>query len=292
MALHLGLIFGLVWHLRATPPPAAKEPQAARLIYTLSSQEQPDRPLPPAPSLRVESHPVAEAAPLLVKTPAPVSPQEIKPAAPAPSFALKDHAQADVRLDADPVGDSGPVQNKNSVVFVLDISGSMYEAYAGSTRLAVARALIRQRIESLQEGTPFAEVVYGETSCRSGSLVRAKASTRATAERFIDQDEACGGGTNLPGGFAAAQDLHPSSIFLVTDGDLNMTGAELLPKASRILGAPGACPALTIVAIAPRPHTDARRLLHALAEQQGGTYQLQPADGGAVLPQTSWAKTP
>jgi hypothetical protein len=167
-------------------------------------------------------------------------------------------------------GNGGPHLN-GGVVFLLDISGSMYEAYAGHTRLALARKLLVQQIEALPDGTPFAVAMYGETTRRSGLLVRATPGTRTAAEQYLMQDFDCGGGTNLPAGFDTAEELRPSSIVLVSDGDLNMSDHVLLRETRRILGKPG--PQLSVFGIAPRGGTDDAQQLEEIARQQAGSYQ-------------------
>jgi hypothetical protein len=186
------------------------------------------------------------------------------------------------------------VDARNGIVFILDISGSMYEPYSGTTRLALARELLAQRIRDLKEGTPFALAVYGVVARTSGPLVPANDATRDAAIRFVAQEYDCGGGTNLPAGLSAVSELHAGALLLVTDGDLNMTPSEILPKTAEILGPAGRSPLLTVVGIGPRPGTNASRLLHDLAEQQGGTYQAE--EGGnltaSLLPQNSETATP
>ena len=93
------------------------------------------------------------------------------------------------------------------MVFILDVSGSMYEPYAGSTRLAYARQVLSERIQALKDGTPFAITLYAERTRTSGPLVAANNATRDAAVRFIMQDVDCGGGTNLPLGFSSAQKI-------------------------------------------------------------------------------------
>jgi hypothetical protein len=138
------------------------------------------------------------------------------------------------------------------VVFILDISGSMYEPYAGSTRLAFARQTLSRQIRALKDGTPFAVTLYALRARNSGPLVAANDATREAAVRFIMRDVDCGGGTNLPAGLASAQQLHPGALVLATDGDLNISAFRLAARASDILGPQGHGPGLTIVGIAPR----------------------------------------
>ena len=162
---------------------------------------------------------------------------------------------------------------RDGVVFILDVSGSMYEPYGDTTRLAAGREVLNQQIRELKDGTAFALVVYGETAECSGPLVPANETTRDDAMRFLKQEFDCGGGTNLPAGLTLAGQLQMGSIVLVTDGDLNMDSSQLLPRALKILGRAGACPALTVLAIGPRPHTEAEHLLHELVQQQRGMYE-------------------
>ena len=152
----------------------------------------------------------------------------------------------------------------------------MYEPYAGSTRLALARRILAQKIAALPDGAPFAVVVYGERTLRSGPLARANDSTRHYAIDFLNHDYDCGGGTDLPAGLATAQELHPGKMLVVTDGDLNMNGPEVLSKTFRVLGAKNISPSLEIIGLAPRAHTDATRLLQSIASQQGGTLPDRP----------------
>ena len=213
-------------------------------------------PMPP----HVEETPVAKAVlPALAKTEAnpnaqlpPPSPDAVLAPVPAP------------RLD----GTKG-------VVFILDISGSMYEPYAGTTRLAFARQELNRRVQALPDGTPFAVVLYAKTACASGPLVEANAATREAAVRFIMRDVNCNGGTNLPAGLAAARALNTGALVLVTDGDLNISCTELMLQAQKILGEAGTCPSMLILGIAPRTDTTAEHLLQDLAGLERGTYTFE-----------------
>jgi hypothetical protein len=169
-----------------------------------------------------------------------------------------------------------PLNSHEGVVFLLDVSGSMYEPYAGSTRLMMAREELAGQIRSLKNGAPFAVTVYAQSAHNSGPLVAAGDATREAAVRFIMQDFDCGGGTNLPAGLSSAQELHPGHIVLASDGDLNANENDLLADAHRILGTPGHGPALSIMAIWPRSSTNAEQLLQGLADQQNGSCAVEP----------------
>jgi Mg-chelatase subunit ChlD len=175
------------------------------------------------------------------------------------------------------------LNSREGIVFVLDVSGSMYEPYAGSTRLMLARQELARQIRSLKDGTPFAITIYAQTAHNSGPLVAASGATREAAIHLIMEDFDCGGGTNLPAGFASAQELHAGRIVLVSDGDLNMNQADLLANTRRLLGVPGQCPTLSVIAISPRSTTDAERLLQGIADQQNGSYSVEQADHKTAL---------
>ncbi len=160
----------------------------------------------------------------------------------------------------------------DGIVFILDISGSMYEACAGSTRLAMAREVLTQHIRGLKDGTPFAITVYSKTAKNSGPLVAASNATREAAVRFINEDIDCGGGTDLPAGLASAMELGVGHLILVSDGDLNMSLADLTAKARDILNPADHGPSLTVIGISPRSNTDDQALLKSMAKLTGGSY--------------------
>jgi hypothetical protein len=167
----------------------------------------------------------------------------------------------------------------------------MFEPYNGATRLVFARQVLGRYISALKDGTPFAIVLYGERAQPSGPLVAANSTTRDAALRFIAKDFDCGGGTNLPAGFAAAKALHTGSMVLATDGDLNTTWTQLMADSRAILGSKGHCPALSIIGISPRPYVEDGPLLQGLADREGGTYQAEEFQTDGALVTSAPAKT-
>ncbi len=251
----------------ATPALPAKPPVIAKLAASPSATMSQSAPLP------------VPVQPLVVKA------LEATPQPPA--LALEANPNAHLHaLPPDAVLSPSPAPNLTSadgVIFVLDISGSMYEPYAGSNRLAFAREALSRRILALKDGTPFAITIYALRACNSGPLVAANVATRTAAVRFVMRDVDCGGGTNLPAGLKAAEQLRPGALVVVTDGDLNISAMNLASQARSILGPEGHCPDLTVVGIAPRSQACAERLLQGFADQQGGTYYGEQAEGAAEL---------
>ena len=278
-ALHVGLaasvaIFDYHFHLASVP---ASTPQKAANLVLIPSNQVP---------ARWKLAPIQKALPVLAQSP--VNHNRVGITKPA-AVALAASPISNIRaLSPESVLCPSPAPQLNpsgGVVFLLDISGSMYEPYAGSTRLAFAREALARRIRALADGTPFAITVYGERAQNSGPLVAASNATREAAIRYINEEFDCSGGTNLPAGFASAQTLHPGRLVLATDGDLNISLTELLGNTASILGVDGQEPALSVVGISPRAGTDAERQLHALADQEGGSYvEEAPADGSNNSP--------
>jgi Mg-chelatase subunit ChlD len=204
-----------------------------------------------------------------------------------PTVALEANPNADLQaLPPEAILSPSPAPHLNghdAVVFILDVSGSMYEPYAGSTRLAFARETLCRRISALKNGAPFAVTLYAERARNSGPLVAASAATREAARRFVMEDVDCGGGTNLPEGLASARQLDPGRLVVVTDGDLNMNLPELLTKSRAILGPAGHGPALTVIGIDPRARSGDEEVLKSIADQQGGAYLREHVASSAEL---------
>jgi hypothetical protein len=263
LALHLGLGAGIAvsyFYGVAKPGGATLETSSKTEAMMLVTAQEKKTSLParePPPSTRT----VASTSPAAL----PVLPQVVIPkSATSAPVAMEINPNAHVRaLPVESVLSPTPAPRLNSadgIVFILDISGSMYEPYNGTTRLALARQSLSRRILALKDGTPFAIALYALRATTSGPLVLASNATREAAVRFIMRDVDYGGGTNLPAGLAAAQELHPGALVIVSDGDL---------------GSRERCPSLTVLGIAPRIEAGGERILQKLADYEGGTYRAE-----------------
>jgi hypothetical protein len=295
LALHVGVATGLALSFfyssgaRATASNDVTPPS----VLLLRAQRTPGLPVQPAAPAQAIIHPAALASLPTIPAPVPMTPPHPVPektapvALPTAALAPEANPNANVRaLPSESVLSPSPAPNLNGadgVVFILDISGSMYEPYAGSTRLAFARQALSQRIRALKDGTPFAITLYAKTACNSGPLVAAANDTREAAVRYLMREVDCGGGTNLPAGFASAMQLHAGSFVLASDGDWNMSAAEILAQSGTILGPRGHCPSLVIIGIAPRSNPDAEPLMESLADQQGGSYASEQLENSPAL---------
>jgi Mg-chelatase subunit ChlD len=294
LALHAGLMTAVVLSFmpRASSPigtahsadaPSILLMRAKAVMSAATVAPKPIASAQPAPvvSLAKPSELPAPPAIPLVEKPTPL------PATPPPALALEANPNAHIRaLAPDSILSPSPAPYVNSaeaVVFILDVSGSMYEPFAGSTRIALARQTLAKQISALKNGTPFAITLYALNATTSGPLVAASDATREAAIRFIMREVDCGGGTDLPAGLIAAQQLHPGALVLVTDGDLNSAAYTLEARVRELLGPADKSPAFTVIGIAPRASERAQPLLESLADQQGGTYRTAVSESSAEL---------
>jgi hypothetical protein len=257
-SISLHVIAVLVWmiaSLHSSHPSYSTSKSDTGPVVILSKEIAPAEPAAPASREAPAAPSERPAVPVAAATKPPLPPPSLQ-RPPSPESILSPN---------------GVHHLEGGVVFVLDISGSMYEAYAGSNRLTLARRILDREIGSLPNGTPFAVALYGETTRRSGPLVEASDTTRDAAVRYLAEDFNCGGGTNLPAGLDTAAELHPDSLVVVTDGDLNIADKQLMSEARRILGKPG--PNLSVIGVAPRAKTEDEQLLRDLVRHQAGTYQ-------------------
>jgi hypothetical protein len=279
-ALHVTLLCIFFFHFHRQHGPASLSADRATnisLIYAVRTAPSASGQLAASGNFQPDPNPEGTSAPVIPPKPA-------APSSATAALALKNQSVSHLRsVDLLNPGSPPKVNSGEGVVFILDVSGSMYESFAGATRLAFARQLLAQRIHDLRDGVPFALVVYGERAQRSGPLVPANDGTRDAAIRFLAKEYDLGGGTNLPSGLSLAAALAMGSIVLVTDGDLNEKEEELLPQVRGILGAPGESPALTIIGIAPRSGTDDNYILQEIAAQQGGSYTIAKLAGAPDL---------
>lgn len=292
LALHMSVAagIGLSYFHWTTKPAVASSEAITPTIILLRSKETPFLPFRPPVTAKTAVAMIAVTVPAAHSSPAQPPVEKALPtprAVPFPALALEANPNAHVRaLPPEPAlsPSSAPHLNgANGVVFVLDTSGSMYEPYAGSNRLAFAREELSRQIRALKDGTPFAITLYAQSACNSGPLVAANDATREAAVRFIMRDVDCGGGTNLPAGLASANSLQSGALVLVSDGDLNISAFNLAATARVILGPVGHGPTLTVIGIAPRSNTGDERLLQSLANQHGGTYCAEQFEGDTEL---------
>jgi hypothetical protein len=160
------------------------------------------------------------------------------------------------------------------VVFLLDVSGSMFErAPDGATRMQHARRHLAEVIENLPPGREFNVVLFaGGTQRFVPAPVPATDENKAAAVKFLDTLPDFEGSTDLSAGLNDALALAPGEVFVVTDGMPNTGQPVTVPDLDTVWdGTVPRTPIHTIGFFLERDGAD-EKFLRQLSEQTGGLY--------------------
>lgn len=160
----------------------------------------------------------------------------------------------------------------NRLSFVVDISGSMNDrAYAGKTRIAIAKQELSTVIESLQGDDHFNLIAFsGGVSEWQSALVPGDPKNRASAQAFVAGLRADGGTAIYDALARAFEDPSVDTIYFLSDGDAS---AGLIVDTTMIrseVARWNSARHVTVHCIAIGQH---HPLLRGLAEDTGGTYR-------------------
>lgn len=170
-----------------------------------------------------------------------------------------------------PVVDS---QQKKSIVFLLDRSGSM--GYGDGSHIWHLRQAMSTIIHSLHIGLEFDIVGFG-SSWKSlfGKLVPYDDDTMAQAEKYIDGIASDYGGTEIMQPLRAIlNDMKPDIVFLITDGAVSNTGEILkfVKEHNTVISTLGIGNAASV------------DLVRGIAEETGGVHEF--VDDGSKIEET------
>jgi von Willebrand factor type A domain len=148
------------------------------------------------------------------------------------------------------------------VVFVVDISGSMH-----GRRFYRARNELQRSIETLREGQQFFVIFFNNDALPmpADKLLPATSSNISQTVQWLKYVE-CGGGTNPLPGLIMALQLHPDSIYLLTDGKFDPQIVWEVTQAEPPVPIP-----IYTISFASR---SAEKLLRAIATETGGAYRF------------------
>jgi|GEM_PF-854731 len=109
-----------------------------------------------------------------------------------------------------------------SIVFLLDGSGSMLEKIGQERRYDAAAHQIMESVKALSASQRFNIIVFGSRPIALASEpIGPVASNIDRAEKFLQSDPDCGGATILENAFTQALRMNPDAIVLLTDGEPN-----------------------------------------------------------------------
>jgi hypothetical protein len=160
----------------------------------------------------------------------------------------------------------------NRMSFVIDISGSMNEkAYAGKTRIAIAKEELSKVVESLQSDDQFNLISFNNAvGDWQKALVPGDPKNRASALSFVAGLNARDGTAIFDALARAFEDKSVDTIYFLSDGDPS-TGLVVDPAMIRSEVARwNSARHVTIHCVAVGQD---RALLRGLAEDSGGTYR-------------------
>ncbi|MDR0534577.1 MAG: VWA domain-containing protein [Verrucomicrobiales bacterium] len=153
---------------------------------------------------------------------------------------------------------SKPVVGKNSffglraegkvIVFIIDVSGSMYEKTGTATRMARVFHELEQTVWSLAPDQKFNIVLFATRAVPLASTpINATEDNKQRASDWLNSDVDCGGTTNMGEGLALALAMKPEMILLLTDGEAD-SGPESIKSQADLLRKKF-CPAVRICSV-------------------------------------------
>jgi hypothetical protein len=185
----------------------------------------------------------------------------------------------------------GVQSNGSSVVFVVDVSGSMVTGQKSVKTYEVLEREVAKFIRALDDRSSFGIVVFSsDAKTFKNNLVRAHREERERAvswlkklspENYVDprsdaEEKAFHRGTRADRGLAEAFELKPDIIFFVSDGEpTGATPAQILKQVDDAQGT-GKKTAVNSVAYLA---DSGQQFMRALAEKNGGTFrEVNPRD--------------
>lgn len=160
-----------------------------------------------------------------------------------------------------------------TVVFVIDISGSMLEKSGNTTRLAEAHRELMQAVAGLEPEQRFNILFFAD---RVDAFLPAPApalpDTKLRAFAYIDSGVDCGGSTNLQEALRLAMGMGPDTLLLLSDGEANTEDEAILAEVRHLRRR--FCPGLRLHAIGfyLDEGSRAERFLKRLAQENQGVY--------------------
>lgn len=157
----------------------------------------------------------------------------------------------------------------NSVVYVVDISGSMLE----NNRFETARDELLRSLERLSKLQRFYVVFYNHEAIplfyseRPKKLLVATPAAKTRARKWIMEELQPHGGTQPIAALEIALRLHPDIIYLMTDGEIPPETREFLKQNNK---------KRTVIHTIAFQSVDGQLILKQIAEDQRGTFRFVP----------------
>lgn len=160
-----------------------------------------------------------------------------------------------------------------SVVFLLDGSGSMLEKVGQERRYDAAIAQILEAVRNLSPSQRFNIVVFGirPVSLAAEPIIPV-AENIERAEKFLRSNPNCGGATDLETAFVKVFHMNPDAIVLFTDGEPNESPSITLAQIHYLRKKISPTAQIYAVGMQRRNEITAEIFLRKLSSQNGGDY--------------------
>lgn len=236
----------------------------------------------PAPPPDIPVRPVPEVHPPSSTLPAE---RAAIPSAPAPAPAVREDWARALDLQGTPPRFFGKLFGGGSVVFVIDISGSMLARTASGTRLTEAYQGLMKAVGALQPGQKFNIILFADrVDVFRPAPVPAETAAKLESFAYLDSEVDCGGSTNLQEALRRALAMKPDVILLLGDGEANTEDAAILAETRHLRERHAPQLVLHTVGFYLQPGARSESLLRRLAEENGGTYAAWNPRTGAAVP--------
>lgn len=160
-----------------------------------------------------------------------------------------------------------------SVVFVIDVSGSMLEKSGKTTRLREAFSGVMQALGGLDAGQRFNVLLFADrVDTFRPEPVAADRPTVVAAFRYLESDINCGGSTNLLEALRRAMSMEPDGILLLSDGEANSEDAAILAEVRYLRGKLSKRVRIDTVGFYLKAGSRPELLLKQIARENGGDY--------------------
>lgn len=121
------------------------------------------------------------------------------------------------------------------VVFLIDISGTMWNEIDGKWCFKIAQAEVEKSISVMPTEMEFNVIYYSDSvSVLSPQLLAANAENKERARRFLNSVPSMNGATDFMKGLKAAFEQKPEAIFLFTDGEMDLPKWKLPSQLDRL----------------------------------------------------------
>lgn len=163
------------------------------------------------------------------------------------------------------------------VVFLIDISGTMWNEIDGVWGFKIAQAEVERSISVMPPDMEFNVIYYSDTvSLLSPSLLPASADNKERARKFLSSVPAMNGATDFFKGLRSGFEQRPEAIFLFTDGEMDIPKWKVPSRLDELRETYRSKTVLFGIGFFYQKNQDSLDLLQRLCFLSGGDFKKYP----------------